>query len=313
MLDDLDVGQGLVATAIAPASVGNVAVGFDILGHSIEGPHDMVRVYRSNRPGVRILSISGCVETLPFEPERNTAGRALVSLCQAGLAVGFDIEIHKGIPLGSGLGGSAASCVAALVAANALLDEPLARIDLYPYAMDGELVAAGSRHGDNVGPLLLGGLVLATADRLEPLPVPDWLFCAVVRPDQSLETRRARDVLQAPFEIAQIVRQNANLATFLLGLGRGDEAMIASGLKDELVEPRRAPMIPGFDAVTAAARSNGCLGTSISGAGPSIFAWCNSRRAAQQIGEAMSVAFSKLGIPNETFVSPVAGPAAKLL
>ena len=151
------------AVAFAPASVGNVGVGFDILGHSLAGPGDRATVRRIDEPVVRISAIRGTTTDLPMVAERNTAGMALIEMRQAlGIRHGFEIELDKGIPLGSGMGGSAASCVAALVAANALLPTPLSPEQLYPFALAGEAVASGSRHGDNVGPMLLGGLVLAT-------------------------------------------------------------------------------------------------------------------------------------------------------
>jgi homoserine kinase len=166
----------LTATALAPASVGNVGVGFDILGHTIAGPGDRVTVRRVSEPGVRIVEIRGCDVVLPMAAELNTAGAALIALRTAhALDFGFEIEIDKGIPFGSGMGGSAASAVAALVAANALLDRPLDRRALYPFALDGEAVASGSHHGDNVGAMLLGGLVLSTTDRLVSIPVPAGL------------------------------------------------------------------------------------------------------------------------------------------
>jgi len=301
------------ATAFAPASVGNIGVGFDLLGHSIAGPGDRVRVRRSEEPGVRIASITGCVPGLPLDAEKNTAGKALLSFCVAGFGHGFEIEIEKGIPLGSGLGGSAASCVAALVAANALLDEPLSHDELYPFALDGEGAACGARHGDNVGPMLLGGIVLAAGERLIPLPVPEWLYCAVVHPDQVLETRRAREALSAPYPIGDFVRQSSNLSLFILGLERGDADLISAGLKDVLVEPRRAPLIPGFEAATAVARAGNCLGTSISGGGPSVFAWFDSKAAAEAAAPSMQAAFADAGFSSQAYVSPVAGPRAELV
>lgn len=156
-----------VACAFAPASVGNVGVGFDLLGHSVAGAGDRAEVRRIDEPVVRIAAIRGCVTELPTDPRQNTAGVALLALRKAlGLQHGFELILHKGIALGSGMGGSAASCVAALVAANALLTQPLPRESLYGFALDGEAVASGSRHGDNLGSMLLGGLVLATHERL---------------------------------------------------------------------------------------------------------------------------------------------------
>jgi len=305
------------ARAFAPASVGNIGVGFDLLGHSIQGPRDVATVRRTDTPDVRIVAIRGDMDGLariPLEPARNTAGQALIALRAAlDLPFGLELELHKGIPLGSGLGGSAASCVAALVAANAVLDAPLSRDALYGYALDGEAVASGSRHGDNVAPMLLGGVVLATATRMVALEAPDWLYSVVVHPDQVLETRQARAVLAEPYPLPQIVAHGACLALFLTGLQRGDPAMIGEGLKDLLVEPRRAPLIPGFARVKQAALDHGALGSSISGAGPSTFAWFASKAAADAAAPAMRGAFADAGFGARSYVSPVRGPHAEVL
>jgi homoserine kinase len=270
-----------VFRAFAPASVGNIGVGFDLLGHTIAGPRDIARVRASDAPGVRILAIRGevaGVESIPLAPARNTAGRALEALRESlGLATGFDLELDKGIPLGSGLGGSAASCVAALVAANALLASPLSREALYPYALEGESVASGSRQGDNVAPMLLGGVALSTGDRMLSLAAPDWLHCVVVHPDQVLETRRARAVLSDPYSLAQVVQHGAHLALFLTGLQRGDAALIRAG------------------------------------AGPSVFAWFEGEADAHRAAPAMQQAFADAGFGARAHVSPVLGPRADLL
>ncbi len=303
--------------AFAPASVGNIGVGFDLLGHSIVGPRDIASVRRIDEPRVRIRAIHGDTpgaRSLPLAAEKNTAGQALISLREAlGLRYGFELELEKGIALGSGLGGSAASCVAALVAANALLDTPLPREALYRFALDGESVSSGSRHGDNVAPMLLGGVVMATATQMIALPVPDWLHCAVAHPDQVLETRHARAALAEPYPLSQIVVQNTHLALFLTGLQRGDAGLIRDGLHDVLVEPRRAPLIPGFAQVKSAALDHGALGASISGAGPSVFAWFASRHQAQTAAPAMRAAFAAAGFDSRAYVSPVAGPRAEVI
>ncbi|GAB3350321.1 homoserine kinase [Lysobacter tyrosinilyticus] len=304
------------AIAFAPASVGNIGVGFDLLGHTIAGPGDRARVTRINEPVVRITAIEGDVEgaaLLPLEAEANTAGRALIELRQRhGIAHGFELQLHKGIPLGSGLGGSAASCVAALVAANAVLDTPLSRDELYLLALIGEAVASGSVHGDNVAPMLFGGVVLATATRAIPLAAPD-LYCAAVHPHFVLETRRARAALAVPYAISEFVHQSEFLALFLTGLARGDRTLIAEGLRDGLVEPRRAPLIPGFAEVKAAALAHGALGASISGAGPTVFGWFNSADEASWAGHAMQVAFAATGLESDVYISPVNGPRAEVI
>jgi len=302
------------ATAFAPASVGNIGVGFDILGHTIAGPGDRATVRRIAAPKIRIASIRRSTVELPLEPQLNTAGAALIALHAAiRPSFGFEIELDKGIAFGSGMGGSAASCVAALVAANALLDAPLTPEQLYPYALAGEAVASGGYHGDNVGAMLLGGVVLATHDRLVRVPVPAAWHCVVVHPDTTLETRHAREALKGAYALTEFVAQSAHLALVLCGCHQGDANLVRAGLRDVLVEPRRAALIPGFAAVKQAALDHLALGASISGAGPSVFAWFDSEVAAELAAPAMRVAFADAGLPSEAFVSPINGPAAAIV
>jgi homoserine kinase len=302
------------ASATAFASVGNVGVGFDILGHCLAGAGDRADVRRIDAPVVRLTRIDGCVDVLPMDAAQNTAGAALMALRKAlGLQHGFEISLHKGIALGSGMGGSAASCVAALVAANALLERPLPRESLYGFAMEGEAVASGGRHGDNVGPMLLGGLVLATRDRLVRLPVPPGWHCALVHPHVVLETRKARAALAGDYALSEFVAQSANLALVLAGCFQGDATLVREGLKDVLVEPRRAALIPNFARVKQAALDHQALGASISGAGPSVFGWFEQRAQAESAAAAMRSAFAEAGLDSDSFVSPVDGPAATLM
>ena len=306
-----------LARAFSPAGIGNIGVGFDLLGHTVQGPGDVATVRRIDAPTVRVDAVRGDVRgagDIPLDAGSNTAGRALLALREAlGIDHGFAIELDKGIPLGSGLGGSAASCVAALVAANALLERPLSREALYPFALEGEWASTHSRQGDNVGPMLVGGVALATPTRLLRLDVPDWLYCVAVQPDQVLETREARAVLSAPYPLSQVVAHSTHLALFLIGLARADAALIAEGLRDVLVEPRRAPLIPGFAAVKQAAMAHGALGASLSGGGPACFAWFASRAEAAAAAPAMVGGFNAAGCAARAHVSPVAGPRAELL
>jgi homoserine kinase len=301
------------ATAFAPASIGNIGVGFDILGHTIAGPGDRVTVRRIDADEVRITEIRHTTVELPREAERNTAGAALIALReQQRLPFGFEIELDKGIAFGSGMGGSAASAVAALVAANALLERPLAREALYPFALDGEAIASGGYHGDNVGAMLLGGIVLATADRLVRVPAPQAWHCVLVHPDAALETRRAREALKGAYALTEFVAQSAHLALVLSGCYLGDTSLVRAGLRDVLVEPRRAPLIPGFARVKQAALDHGALGASISGAGPSVFAWFEDIAIATAAAPSMCAGFADAGLASESFVSPINGPAAEL-
>ena len=302
------------AVACAPACVGNVAVGFDFLGHSIHGPEDRATVRIIPEPAVTIAAIHGMSQRIPIAAQRNTAGVALQSLRTAlGLPFGFEIELDKGIPFAAGMGGSAASCVAALVAANALLDKPASLETLYQCGLDGESLASGARNGDNVGPILYGGLVIGTPERVVPVPVPAGLHCALVHPHFELRTLRSRGVLKAPFALAGIVRQTENLALLLSGCFRRDPELIRAGLVDCLIEPRRAKLIPGFADVRRSALDNGALGAGISGAGPSLFAWFESARAAGCAVRQMQQAFEHHGLESDAWTSPVAGPAARVV
>jgi homoserine kinase len=302
------------ATAFAPASVGNVAVGFDMLGHALEGPGDRATVTLNQTGQVRITAIRGVVQALPLDPMQNTAGRALTAmLAHVPKGLGFDVELEKGIALGSGMGGSAASAVAALVAANAALRTPLALETIYQLAIEGEFAASGSHHGDNVGPMLLGGLVIAPANGMAvKVPVPDWLHVGLVHPHFVLETRMARLALKGAYELHQFVAQSEALALTLAGCFRSDASLLRRGLKDVLVEPRRASLIPGFAQVQAAALEAGALGSSISGAGPSVFGWFESKAAAEAAVVHMAKAFKAVGLDSDVVVGRVDAPGARV-
>jgi homoserine kinase len=300
------------ATAFSPASIGNVAVGFDILGQAIEGAGDRVTVTRTSSGEVRIVAIRGAAIPLPTIAADNTAGRALLHLKKS-LApdLGFDVEIDKGIAMGSGMGGSAASAVAAVVAANAVIDTPLPMDALYQSAMQGEAAATGSAHGDNVGPMLLGGLVIAPEHGAAvKVPVPSWLHVALVHPHFVLETRRAREALKGAYELSEFVHQSEALALMLAGCFSNNVELLKRGLRDVLVEPRRAALIPGFVRVKQAARDSGAIGASISGAGPSVFGWFESRAAAERASLAMASAFKDAGLASDRFISRGDAPGA---
>ena len=225
---DGTIGDGW-SEAFAPASVGNVAVGFDLMGHALIGPGDIVRVRRTAEPGVQIAKVGGVVPDLPLDSGRNTAGAALMAMC-AGLesAQGFEVEIEKGIALGSGMGGSGASAAAAVFAANALLDDSLELEALLPFALAGEAAATGAPCVDNVAPALAGGLVFVPPGeprRIVRIRVPESLWCAVVRPELVIETRATRAVLEAPWGLDAIVGQTARLA----GVRRSMRAATRSG------------------------------------------------------------------------------------
>lgn len=303
-------------TAFAPATVGNVGIGFDILGHTVSAVGDRVTARRTETPGVRIASITGSPAALPLEPEKNTAGMALVSMSRAlGLPFGIEIEIQKGIPLGSGLGGSAASAVAAVVAANALLDEPLDKLSLLKFAMQGEAVASGSVHVDNIAPSLFGGLVLTVGidhPRTKQIPVPPGIRCVLVHPHMFLSTREARRILKKSIDLSDLVWQTANLAGFLSGCYSNDLDMIRDAFEDVIIEPQRSQLIPGFKAVKQAAMVNRALGCSISGAGPTVFAWCEEAYA-QGIRAAMVEAFADHNLACDHWISAIDEQGARIV
>jgi homoserine kinase len=308
------------ACASAPASIGNCAAGFDVLGHSFAGAHDRVTVTRlptSHAATTVAVTAIHCPDAeLPLDPERNTASRAVLELLRlSGERDGrFEIEIHKGIPLASGMGGSAASAVAAVVAANALLATPQSTAVLYAAACAGEAAASGAPHGDNVAPSLLGGLVIAPRQGAPvAIPVPDWLHIGLVHPHCQLETRRSREVLAAPFPLTQVTAQLEGLALLLAGCYTSDPELLRRGLYDVLAEPRRAPLIAGFAEVQRAAIDCGAFGASIAGGGPSVFGWFASQAAATRGVAAMQRAFAHVSLASDAYVAPVAGPKAEVL
>jgi homoserine kinase len=305
-----------VATAFAPASVGNVAIGFDILGFSIDAIGDRATVRRTADAGVLISAISGQVPDLPREASRNTAGRALLAMQEAlGLDFGFDLALEKGIPLSSGMGGSAASAVAAVVAANALLGEPRPLLELLQFAVQGEAVASGSVHVDNIAPSLYGGLVLTVGidhPRVKQIPVPAAIRAVIVHPHMFLSTRHARAILKGSVQMADFVWQTANLAGFISGCYTDDIDMLRESFEDVVIEPQRAALIPGFAAVRAGALAAGAIGCSISGAGPTVFAWSLADHA-EAVCAAMVAAFAHHGLASDHWITQLAPLGARIL
>jgi homoserine kinase len=296
-----------VITAFAPASVGNIGIGFDILGLALERPGDEVVARHGSEPGLRITAITGDEGKLPYDAASNTAGVAALALLLhlGALDHPIELEVHKKMPFGSGLGSSAASAAAAVVAVDALLEAGLSRAELLRFAAEGERVATGSLHPDNVAPSLLGGIVLVLEKdpvRIEQLPVPDNLWVAVVYPHVEVLTRHARAILRPDVPRESWVRQSARVAGFVSALYRGDLELLGYCLHDEIIEPQRAELIPGFWEVKNAALRAGALGCSISGSGPSVFALCGSRQTAEIVGTAMQGAF---GVESERFVGKV--------
>jgi homoserine kinase len=304
------------AKAFAPASVANVAIGFDILGFSVDALGDSVTVHRSATPGVRITAIRGTPEQLPLEAEKNTAGRAVMAMVdQLNLDFGIEMEIDKGIPLSSGLGGSAASAVAAVVAANALLPIPMSKLELLRFAMQGEAVASGSMHADNISPSLFGGLVLTVGidqPRIKQIPVPQGIRAVIAHPHMYVSTKQARAILSRTVNLSDFVWQTANLAGFISGCYTDDIEMIRESFQDVVIEPQRQLLIPGFQEIRSAAMDAGALGCSISGAGPTMFALCLEADA-PSVRQAMVTQFGKQDLGVDDWVVSIRSEGAHVV
>ncbi|MBK1834872.1 homoserine kinase [Roseibacillus ishigakijimensis] len=297
-------------TVFAPATVANVACGYDVLGFAIDAPGDYITARHADKPGLRITAITGDEGKLPLDPQKNTATVAALDLLHhLGMSDrGIELEIHKRMPFGSGLGSSAASAVAGAYAVNKLIGEPLSKKQLLPFAMTGEASADGAWHADNVGPCLLGGIVfIRDNDELDvaQLPVPDNLWAAVVHPDIEILTKVAREILPKEIPLANATQQIGNLGGLLCGLIQSDYGLISRSIHDVIAEPRRQKLIPDFYKAKRAAMAAGALGFSISGAGPSVFALCEGQEIAEEAGEAIAKVFNAIPLSNQVHISPV--------
>lgn len=306
------------STAFAPATVANVCAGFDVLGFALEVAGDHVTVTRDIAvDGVVLESIRGCVPDLPLDVFRNTATVALLAVIdRRRLRGGFRVALHKGIPLGSGMGGSAASAVGAVVAVSALLDPPLGTDELLLCALEGERVASGAAHADNVAPCIHGGLTAAVGGappRIVPVPVPRGVVCALIHPHLRIDTRRAREVLPRELPLSRHVQQSMHLAGFLLGCCADDLELVGSSMVDLVAEPARAALIPGFAAARVAAIEAGALGFGIAGSGPSVFAWTSSLETARGVEAAVRRAFRDVGLETDGWVGALTPQGARLV
>lgn len=312
--------MGDFVTAFAPASIGNVAVGFDMLGLALDDVGDRVMARRIDGDKVVVAEVRGLDgEVHPYlstNAEENTASIAAQAFWDAhGDEGSVELKVHKGIPLQSGMGSSAASAVAATFAANALLDEPLATEALLDYALEGEKFASGGLHADNVAPSLLGGLILSPQVLLPEvirLPTPEGVAAVLLHPDLQINTAHARRRLAKNYSMQLWLQQQGLLAGFIAACAANDIELIARTLRDVIIEPQRSDAVPCFDVVVAAADRAGALGCSLSGSGPSLFALCKFG-AARNVASAMEQACRGMGIGCQSWVSPMAAPGARLV
>ncbi len=301
----------------APASIGNVSCGFDVLGLAVRSPGDEVFITLNDSSEVTIKAIIGDDGRLPLEANKNTAGVAVIEYLKSiNFRQGAEITLYKNLPLGSGMGSSAASAVAAVVAINHLMGDRLKRKELLPFVMEAERIACGSAHADNAAPSLLGGLILVRQNHpldIVSIPTPKELICVLVHPQIEVKTKDARSVLKATIPLKDGITQWANTAALVAGMMKEDYELIGRSLVDVVAEPLRSDLIPGFDKVKKAAQQNGALGCGISGSGPTIFCLCKGTANAQKAGEAIQREFNALNLSSEIYISEVNREGAHII
>lgn len=301
----------------APATISNIGCGFDVMGFAIEAPGDEVVLRISGNKGVKITLITGDNGKLTYSPEQNTAGAPVISMLKKyAPSLGIEIEIHKKMPYGSGLGSSAASAVASTFAMNQLLGLNLSPYQMLPFAIEGEVIASGSIHADNVAPSLYGGFTLIRD--YNPIDIikiecPNNLYCTVIHPNIEISTKAAREMLPKEIALSKAITQWGNCSALVAGLLMKDYSLIGRSIKDVVVEPYRATLIPGFYHIQKAAVDSGALGCSISGSGPSLFALSKGEEIAQKVGDAMLTELLKHNLEGEVYVSPINKQGPKVL
>ena len=291
----------------APASIANISCGFDVLGLCLGNVGDLMHLQKSDQIGFRITEIKG--QNLPLKTEKNVAGVAALALLGAyEKPVGFELQIDKRIKAGSGIGSSAASAAGTVVGLNKLLGEPFTPSELIAFAMEGERLACGSAHADNVAPVIMGGFTLVRSlDPLDVIPLhsPLELAATVVHPEIEVKTADARAVLLNKIPLKKAINQWANVGALVSGLFQEDYDLISRSLVDEIVEPARAMLIPGFDQLKEKAKHAGALGCGISGSGPSVFALSRGMTTAQKVAQSMAEVYDAIGVPYEVHVCPI--------
>ncbi len=298
---------GSKVKVFAPATVANVVCGYDVLGFALQAPGDEVELTLNDSGEVTLDLITGDDGLLPKNPDKNIASAVVKYYLNAlGRNQGVGVVLHKKMPLNSGMGSSSASSVAALVAINHLMGNPLSRIELLPMAMEGERIGCGNAHADNVAPSLLGGLVLVRSHHpldAKKLPFPPGIHVAVIHPHVDVPTRESRRILKDRVPLRDAVTQWGNVAGLVAGFCTGDIGLIGRSMEDVIFEPVRAMLIPGFYELKQTALDAGAIGFGISGSGPSVFALCQSEAIAQTICDELKNLLTSFRIESDTFVS----------
>ena len=300
----------------APATIANVACGFDVLGLALDYPGDEVFIKKTDSKKI-IITACHNAENLPLEADKNVAGVAVQALLdKLGSDQGFEIELTKGVKPGSGIGSSAASSAAAVIAVNHLMGEPFTRKELVEFAMQGEKCATGVAHADNVAPSICGGFTLVRS--YEPLDIikidaPEELWATVIHPQLEVKTRDARRVLKGGIDLSKAITQWGNVGGLVAGLYSKDYDLIGRSLVDVVIEPIRSILIPGYENVKKATLAAGALGCSISGSGPSIFGLSRGKETALKVKEAMAEVYQQYGVDFEIHVSQVNSEGARII
>ena len=298
-----------------PATVANISCGFDILGLCLDTVGDEMIVREVPEKGIKITKVTG--QNLPLETHRNVAGVAGLALLEkVDASVGYEIEIYKKIKPGSGIGSSAASAAGAVFAINELLGKPFSKQELIYFAMQGEKLASGTEHADNVSPVILGGFTLVRS--YEPLDIlkiksPNELYVTIIHPQIEVKTSDSRAVLKNQVSLKKLVTQMGNFGGLISGLYTNDYDLIGRSLHDEIIEPNRLVLIPEFDKVKKGVIQAGALGAGISGSGPSIFALSKGEETAKLVGKTMAEIYNNTGIDYDIHVSKINQQGIKIL
>lgn len=297
-----------------PGTVANLVCGFDILGMALQAPYDIMEVTLLNEP--KVVMHNRDAYNLPTEPEKNVAGVVLLSMMEKiGGNIGFDVTIEKHIKPGSGIGSSAASAAGAAVAANHLLGNIFSSDEVVQFAMNGEKLASGVKHADNIAPCILGGVSLIRS--IHPLdivsiPSPD-LFVTVVHPQIEVRTSDARQILRQQVLLKDAIRQWGNIAGLVAGFMKNDTDLIGRSLEDVIIEPIRSILIPGFDELKRNCKNAGALGGGISGSGPSVFMLSKEEATAKAVEAEMQAVYNSIGIDYHTYVTTINKKGVEIL
>ena len=299
----------------SPASIANLSCGYDILGVCLDNIGDEITVRKTKKKGVVIKKVSG--QKLSTDISLNVAGVSATALLnETKVNCGFEIEIHKGIKPGSGIGSSAASSAGSVFAINKLIGEPYTNKELIKFAMCGEMAASGSKHADNVAAVLLGGFTFvknSTENDYFKLNTPIEIAFTVIHPKIELKTKDSRAVVKDKVLLKNMVEQSANLGAFISGLYTEDYDLIGRSLKDVIIEPLRSVLIPKFEKIKSVSINSGALGCGISGSGPSVFAMCKGVTTAINVGNAMKKIYDKLDLDYDVHISCVNDIGIKIL